>query len=242
MKPDSYLILTAGLLALAGAARAATVTYVGSVEGVQVTEWRTTTTVKSLDIDGDHVYGTFASVQWTVAGLGETASPNPGWQWVGGAAQYGGFPTQLDRNTGGADVGASIMLSLFEFRMTGVAETYAGQTVRIGVMADMLSNAEWAADQNKGYVLAQTVGGSGDSGIVSLRGGGAANGVPEMYFFDVTGVNPGDVFRLSALNNVSGAGATQSGYLGPVSWDIVPEPSTLLLGGLGLLALPRRRR
>ena len=60
--------------------------------------------------------------------------------------------------------------------------------------------------------------------------------------FDLTGVNPGDTFRLDALNNISGAGETQSGYLGPVSWDIVPEPLVTLLGGLGLLGLLRRRR
>lgn len=244
MRNNLYLILPAGLLTLGSVARAATVTYAGSIEGTQVNEWRTTTTTKTMDIDGDHVYGTFASVQWTVAGLNEypAGSGSPGWHYAAGAAQYGGYATQLDRNAGGADVGASIMLTQFGFEMTGTPATYAGQTVRVGIMADMLNSAEWAGDQNKGYRLVQTVGGGGDSGVVSLRGGGAGNGVPEMYFFDLTGVNPGDTFRLDALNNVSGAGQTQAGYLGPVSWDIVPEPAVTLLGGLGMLGLLRRRR
>jgi hypothetical protein len=117
-------------------------------------------------------------------------------------------------------------------------------TVRIGVMQDMLGSLEWGADQNKGLRIVQTVGGTGDSGIVSVRGGGAGNGIPEMYFFDITGVNPGDRFEIQGLNNVSGAGVTQSGYLGPVSWDLVaiPEPSSAVLAVLGLAILRRRVR
>ena len=43
-----------------------------------------------------------------------------------------------------------------------------------------------------------------DSDVVSLRGGGAGNGQPVMYFFDVTGVNAGDVFTITI--NCSGGG------------------------------------
>lgn len=224
-------------------ASAATITYVGAVAGAEVTEWRTATTAKGLDPDGDNVYGTFASVQWLVAGLNEhpAGSTDPGWAYTAGAGQYGGYATQIDRNTGGPDVGCSIMLTQFGFELTGDLSTYAGKTVRMGVMADMLNSGEWAADQNKGYRLVQTVGGSGDSGVVSLRAGSAGDGVPEMYFFDLTGVSAGDRFLLSALNDVSGGGATQAGYLGPVSWDIVPEPSLSILGALGALGLLGRR-
>lgn len=100
---------------------------------------------------------------------------------------------------------------------------------------------EWSADASKGLQLVQTLGGSGDSGIISVRLGAAGNGVPEMYFFDLTNVTAGDRFQIQAFNDVGGP-VTQFDYLGPVSFDVIPEPSTALLGALGLLALLRRRR
>jgi len=225
-------------------ASAASINYSGFVEGAEVTDWRTTTTPKTMDVDYDGIYGTFASVQWTVAGLNEhpAGSANPGWSYIGGSGQQFVTGAPIDRNTGGADVGASIMLTHFTFEMTGIAQTYAGKTVRVGVMADMLSSNEWAADQNKGYQLIQTVGGDGDSGIITIRNGGPANGTPEMYFFDLQGVNPGDRFQLLALNNINGEGSTQAGYMGPVTWDLIPEPSIAVLGGIGLLILLTRRK
>jgi hypothetical protein len=226
-------------------AQAATILSAGNVAGTQVNEWRTPGTAKSADIDGDNVYGSFASVQWTVAGLNEhpAASPNPGWHYVSAGSQISiGGSAMLDRNSGGADVQSSIVLNEFTFELTGVPATYAGMIVRVGVMQDMLGSGEWAADQNKGLRLVQTVGGGGDSGIVAVRGGGAADGAPEMYFFDLTGVNPGDRFQIVGLNDVSGAGATQSGYVGPVSWDLVavPEPGSAALAALGFTLLLRR--
>ncbi|MBN8458356.1 MAG: hypothetical protein J0M04_11030 [Verrucomicrobia bacterium] len=249
MKPKSYLILTAGLLALAAAARAATVTYVGSVEGVQVTEWRTTTTVKSLDIDGDNQYGTYGAVTWTVGSTGEQplTSSNPGWAY-GAGVSYGEFINgayaDIDHVTSpgnNSDTGIYAVQwgGTFIFEMTGNASTYTGMTVRVGFMADVLSPAEWAADNSKTFRLLQTTGGSGDSGTISLRGGSAGNGVPEMYFFDISGLTAGNRFQI--VTDAPGNGG-QPGYIGSVSWDVVPEPSAALLGGVGLLGLLRRRR
>ena len=177
-----------------------------------------------------------------MAGINEHpgGSTSPGWSYEESGSQFsisGG--ASLDANYGGPDVQSSIALNSFTFELTGVPATYAGMIVRFGVMQDMLGSGEWAADQNKGLRLVQTVGGSGDSGMVSVRGGGAADGVPEMYFFDITGVNSGDRFQIQGLNNVSGAGATQLGYIGPVSWDLVavPEPGSAMLGAIGFMLL-----
>jgi hypothetical protein len=122
-------------------------------------------------------------------------------------------------------------------------------------MADVLTALEWVNDVFKGLQVMQTVGGSGDSGLISLRGGAAGDGVPEMYMFDVTGISAGDRFAILAFRDVGGStpmgtGTGQDAYLGPVSWDIapaaaaVPEPSSFVLAffGMSLLIAKRRHR
>jgi hypothetical protein len=228
-----------------GTGLAATITTAGSISGTEVNEWRTAGTAKTADIDGDDVYGTYGSVQWLVAGLNEHpgGSTNAGWSYQGGGSQFS-IPGSavLDANTGAADVQSSIALNNFTFELTGVPSTYAGRTVRVGIMQDMLSSAEWAADVFKGLRIVQTVGGSGDSGIVSVRGGAIGDGVPEMYFFDIAGVNPGDRFRIDGLGDIGGTTGGQPGYLGPVSFDLVavPEPDSAVLGALGIMLVLRR--
>jgi hypothetical protein len=56
-------------------------------------------------------------------------------------------------------------------------------------------------------------------------------------FFDITGAVAGDTFVVS----IDGGG---SEAMSGITFDtaLIPEPSTALLGGLGLLALLRRRR
>ena len=248
MKNRPGILAAFSALVLGSGCHAAVVAYFGSTTGVEVTDWRTTSTAKTMDIDGDNFYGTFGAVHWLVAGVNEhpMGSSLPGWAYAGGGPQAkGGGYVDIDDVSGyPANNDAGIVYGQpanFIFEMTGTVSTYAGMTVRVGVMADVLSSAEWAADQFKGFRIVQTVGGSGDSGVVSLRGGASGNGVPEMYFFDLTGVNPGDRFQILGLNNVGGTSG-QAGYMGPVSWDLIPEPQSaiLLLGALGLAA--RRRR
>lgn len=225
---------------------AATINYAGFAEDTTVNDWRTAATAKSLDLDGDNIYGTLGAVHWTVLGANEfpANSPNPGWSYggentagqfkVAGYAVIDNLAAPLTDTEAG--IGAVQSPGSFTFSMTGIAETYAGKVLRIGVMADVLTAAEWAADTGKTF---QITGAGGDSGVISLRGGGAGDGQPEMYFFDISGVNPGDSFTIA-----TGSASAQPGYLGPVSWDLyaVPEPSTALLAGALLLPFARRRR
>jgi hypothetical protein len=249
MKPrhqKPLITLAFAAIAFTANASAATIAYVNNVVGNEVTDWRTTSTNKSLDIDGDNFYGTYAAVNWTQGATNEQggAPSTPGWAYIAGGGQFtnAGF-TDIDHITNfPTDGDAGIITDSFTFELTGTASTYLGQTVRIGVMQDMLSAGERAADTFKGLQFVQTAGaGSGNSGIISVRAGAAGDGVPEMYFFDITNVTAGDRFQILALNDVGGS-ATQAGYLGPISFDVVPEPSTALLSALGLLALLRRRR
>ena len=232
-------------------AGAASITYVGSVENSTVNEWRTTSVAKPLDLDGDNLYGTLGAVHWTVTGANQQPSGSPvaGWTYLG-EVSFGQFRNPdyavIDNLAlPGTDTQGGIAAvqspGAFTFEMTGTAATYAGKTLRIGIMADILGPTEWAADAGKAYQLDQLVGGTGTSGSIPLRAGAPANGQPEMYFFDVTGVNPGDTFRITAFPSPGGF----PGYIGPVSWDLytpIPEPSVALLGGAAALGLLRRRR
>ena len=212
------------MLVLCSSLNAATITYVGSTEGGEVADWRTAGVSKTMDIDGDNAYGsTLGGIHWKVTGFNQKSagSSDFGWAWYGSGAQHqnSGY-TDIDSITNApTDADAGIALTSFDFQLTGVTDQYSNRTVRVGVMHDLLSSGEWAADINKGLRLYQTVGGSGDSGTISIRSGGAGDGLPEMYFFDVTGVSAGDRFKIEGLNNVGGAGGSV-GYVGPVSWDI----------------------
>ena len=252
MTAKHLITLCFGAAASMGAVHAATINYASSVENTTVNEWLTASTAKSMDIDGDNVYGTFGAVHWTILGANQQTSGSsvPGWAYLG-ETSFGQFRNPdyavIDNlaspssDTQGA-IAAVQSPGVFTFEMTGTPATYAGRTLRVGVMADILGPTEWAADTGKAYQLVQTVGGSGDSGLITLRGGAAANGQPEMYFFDVTVVNPGDTFQIIALGT---PGGSFPGYIGPMSWDLsdpVPEPSSALLAGVALLGLTRRRR
>jgi hypothetical protein len=246
---------TMTLGSLQGTISAATINYVGSLVGGEVTDWRSTGTTKTLDIDGSNAYGSsLGSVHWTVGSRGQQvlASSTLGWGFVGSGSQFinGGYPSidngSLAVSATVTNANAGIALTSFEFELTGVAADYTGKTVRVGIMGDTLTSGEWAADTFKGLRLLQTVGGSGDSGTIAERGGAAGNGVPEMYFFDISGVSPGNRFQIQGLNNVGGTSGL-AGYIGPVSWDIavVPEPSSLALmtlGFAGMIHAFRRRK
>jgi MYXO-CTERM domain-containing protein len=64
------------------------------------------------------------------------------------------------------------------------------------------------------------------------------NGVPDMVFFDISGIN-GDSFAVALWQNSPDTGPVA---LSLVTFDVVPEPAAALLGSLGLLGLLRRRR
>lgn len=242
-------------IAFAANASAATIASVGDVTGSQVTDWRTTTTTKTLDIDGNNRYGSYGAVHWGVAtaNLQTLGSTTPGIAITRAITGTGTFTgagyTDIDHiNNFPADTDAGIAHGIpaatLIIELTGTASTYVGQTVRVGIMHDFLALGERAGDTFKGLSIVQTLGGSGNSGVIPVRGGLGGDGVPELYFFDITNAVAGDRFELRGLNNVGGTSgaAAASGYLGPVSFDVIPEPSVALLGGLGMLCLLRRRR
>ena len=241
------LVVGCCVLAGGGAAHAVTITYVGSVEGTEVTDWRTSSTTKSFDVDGDNVYGTFGAIHFTVASenIHPTGSTNPGFSYInttGGQFTNAGY-SDVDHITNApTNTDAGLKSRSFRFSLTGDANTYVDQRVRIGIMNDILAPTEYAADNLKALRVVG-VNTTGNSGDISLRGGAAGNGVPEMYFFDITGMSAGDQFEI--IGSINGVDFGTGAYVGPVSFDIVevPEPSGVLLCGLAVTAgLITRRR
>jgi len=243
--PALPLAVASGILGFAASASAAQITVAGiDVPAPQTTEWKTSTTPKTFDIDGDNIYGSLASINFTIAFPGAQAlgSSTLGVGFVGSGPQFNQPEyADIDKVTGGpVDENAGLALNTFTFELTGTAEDYTGKTVRVGFMQDILGAGEQPADLGKTLELTQVAGiGGGASGIVPVRGLAAGDGVPEFYFFDITGVVPGDRFTINSPNPVGAV----SGYISAGSFDLIPEPSTALalVTGIGMLSMLRRR-
>jgi sugar lactone lactonase YvrE len=215
-------------------AGSATITYSGNATGAEVGNWRTSAVKKSRDLDGDNVYGTWGAVDWTHNSYLEGAH----WSFSSSGAQSTNSIYALidDLPSGASSTTAGIALNGFTFTAQGAESDYSGNTLRVGVIEDVLDPAGQAADTFKALQVKQ-VNGSGDSGVIPLRGGGPGTGKPAMYFFDIYPVHPGESFSILAPNNAGGTSGN-AGYLSAVSFDLakVPQaqyfPSGLNFGGV----------
>ena len=247
-------------LALVTSANAA-VTFAGSVSntGNAISNWSSTATSKTLDLDGNNFYGsdgyawinnnndgaavgveialTQAAPSYTsdIFYTGTVGIPN--FSGSSSAAQdrlnpdgtglsnvgYGGI------NYGTA-TGATTLQSLFTYTMNRNMST--GETIRVGVVLDNLNLDILGADS-----LTLSAGG------VAAASGLNRDGIMDIFFFDVTGLVSGDKIEILAAKATDANDFGINGItIGGVTFDSVPEPSSALLGGLGLLAMLRRRR
>ena len=262
------VVLTGAALSLGiGSAQAATVSFVGSVadnSGSEVTRWRTATTTKTFDSDGDGIYGTdgYSIFRGNQGGgnaaawnTGITESQVTGLSLMQGATMPAGLslvvgdtsistdwddPAGGTRNMGYAgprDDGANSTVPLtksFVYDVTG----NIGASVRMGIAADGLGDGRLRLTN-----LRVAVGpNQADATLVA----NTFNGSPDMYFFDLGELQTGDQIEIWQELNLVGQTFIWPQING-VTFEVVPEPCSFFLSALGLLGLavcgrPRKRQ
>jgi hypothetical protein len=242
MKPNQHLLLPAALLGLLALPAHAAITYVDAQEG---------TGGNTYASDG----GSLADTSWIDSTSNSSDINNNDWM-----KRFGGSPGWSEHNGGDAIQGlVSTTGGLGEIttEVGGLADgTYevwvffwnqVTSNTQDWVIDAGLSSGSTAAYSDPGDpvagtnstlpVNAATLDFSGSVSVV------AAGGNQEMI-----GVNLGQVAVSggSSLNvyvdKLTGTGSTTRTIYDGVGYELIPEPSTALLGGLGTLLLLRRRR
>lgn len=63
-------------------ANAASVQYLMELSGNEVSEWRSPEQAKSLDIDGDRIYGSHGAHSWTGQSFNQQSQGSSNWGWA----------------------------------------------------------------------------------------------------------------------------------------------------------------
>ena len=225
-----FVLMPAGI-------QAATVSFVGVINddsGSEISEWKTTSTSKSLDADGDNVYGTLAHLFYRIEFKGQNTryTFNSSDQQVGPFAGYAtvdhpdgvSADTQVRTTTNNA-AGLSD-----EVMFTFTAIAGSPENVRIGIATDGLNGTQFSPAS---IGLRQVGGSSAEHSLTSV------NNSLDMVFFDVTGVAGGDQFQVFGDSGTGNFATHQF-----VTWDTltVPEPGSTLLLSLSFLVLSFQRR
>ncbi len=257
------IITILATLSLPMGASAATIAYVDK-DGNQ-TSWRTTSVTKTLDPDGDNVYGTAGYVGYAMRknpGTGDAPNTNPLTYTSTNFETFSSIPsyltlTSLSQNFVAAGFGYALVdnptlapgasVADIESGFGGINGAQSGNfmtlTLNAGVPANGLRIGVIATsltgddDSLNNLTLTQTAGSGSSTASATLAG---TDGNFSFYFFDITGGTQNDVFTLSgAKPNVGNNNVIYHG----ISVDVIPEPSSALLCVLGgLLLITRRRR
>ena len=184
-------------------------------DGSEISEWKTASTPKSLDPDGDDIYGTAAHLFYRIEFKGQ----NTLYTFNSSDTQVGPFPgyatvdhpdgvspdTQVRTTTNGAAGLADDVMFTF------TALEGSPENVRIGIVTDGL-NGERFSPASIG--LRQVAGTSAEHTLTSV------NNTIDMIFFDVIGVVAGDQFEVIGD---SGTGDFATHQI--VTWDTIVPPN-----------------
>lgn len=217
MKP--YLISTLALLHIwIATCPGANVRFAGVINddaGLEISEWRTSTTVKTLDGDGDNLYGSAARLFYTVTFVGQGSA----YQFNSSDGQVGPFSgyATVDHPTTGADLQVrtttnNAVAGPDDVMFTFTALAGSPVNVRVGVVTDGLNGVQYSPAS----IGLRQVGGGGSSAEHTLT---SVNSTLDMVFFDVYGVAVGDQFQVFGDTGSGGFATHQI-----VTWDAIPPP------------------
>ena len=235
---------------LAPAAQAATITAAG-LDTTTQPNWRTTTTIKALDGDGDNVYGTAGYIAYA------TGSTNASTYDDSAATKLSGLPAYLTITANGVNNSYTGGYALFDNPTlapgASVLDIHSGFAYRANNLAntslnlyDLIFGASTPTLLRIGVIQN---GAGGPIASFTLTGGGSAtqlvnklgsdDGIIRYAFFDVANA-AGSTLTLSGLSGLVGDNVGLSGFT--VDAVAIPEPASLGLLGLGAIAMLRRRR
>ena len=226
------VVMFFSILLVPAVSMGATIRYVGSDIDGGASEWRTASAAKPLDLDGDNIYGSYCAVEWGLHGsyAGETIGyAGDGWQY-GGREGY----AVIDLLTDPAVDRYPGIVGDFHTFLIG---SEAPDVIRVGVMHDVLGADEFERDTPLVYTLSL----DGDKSVTASVLTEQGNMIPDIYFFDIAGALAGQTYTVTFVDDPSDGGRELGHYASSFTWDVVPEPATLLLFGLGGIMISRRK-
>ena len=214
---------------------------------VDLLGWRTTDVVKTLDPDGDNIYGTDGWIRPTglVPSVNNPSYLTASYIGTGGNASTSSFGD--DGVLSGLDPVADIELGRVE-RVGTVndmvqLDVTADGSFRVGVMTDfvVLYAGQGLIAGPTAVRVRQTVGGADDTGMITVP---VRNSVVDWMFFDILDAEVGDRYIVSVESFSNPWGWSQISHISfdtITEEDVVPEPAGLGLIGLALLAVRKKR-
>ena len=206
------------LALLPASSKAASVLFAGVINddaSSEISQWKTASTAKTFDVDGDNFYGTLAhlfyqiefkgqNTLYTFDGSDSQVGPFGGYATVDHPAGDGTTPGDIQVRTTSNGGGGGSDHVMFTF--TALAGSPAN--VRIGIATDGLNDPGYASAS----IGLRQVGASSSEHTMT-----STNNILDMVFFNVTGVAAGDQFQIFADTGAFGYATHQF-----VTWDALP--------------------